>query len=156
MANSSIIFCQGSRFRNRWVMDTVCWLFHFSKWRVTFLLFVLNESGTEAVAIPLLYSLIKCFFFFFNNLIVFSLENSQWHLVRFASWFICHISFISLNSLYISSGIMHLSWLPQPCSQPDPNTFYTSWCCPTALISPWVCGRDEKCKRQLISFSTTQ
>lgn len=45
----------------------------------------------------------------------FSLENSQWHPVRFASWFICHISFISLNSLYLSSGPMHLSWAPQQC-----------------------------------------
>lgn len=47
----------------------------------------------------------------------FSLENSQWHPVRFASWFICHISFISLNSLYLSSGSMHLSWAPQQCLQ---------------------------------------
>lgn len=47
----------------------------------------------------------------------FSLENSQWHPVRFASWFICHISFISLNSLYLSSGSMHLSWVPQQCLQ---------------------------------------
>lgn len=47
----------------------------------------------------------------------FSLENSQWHPVRFASWFICHISFISLNSLYLSSGPMHLSWAPQQCLQ---------------------------------------
>lgn len=47
----------------------------------------------------------------------FSLENSQWHPVRFASWFICHKSFISLNSLYLSSGSMHLSWAPQQCLQ---------------------------------------
>lgn len=47
----------------------------------------------------------------------FSLENSQWHPVRFASWFICHISFISLNSLYLSSGSMHLSWAPRQCLQ---------------------------------------
>lgn len=47
----------------------------------------------------------------------FSLENSQWHPVRFASWFICHISFISLNSLYLSSGPMHLSCAPQQCLQ---------------------------------------
>lgn len=47
----------------------------------------------------------------------FSLENSQWHPVRFASWFICHISFISLNSLYLSSGSMHLSWASQQCLQ---------------------------------------
>lgn len=45
------------------------------------------------------------------------MENSQWHPVRFASWFICHISFISLNSLYLSSGSMHLSWTPQQCLQ---------------------------------------
>lgn len=55
----------------------------------------------------------------------FSLENSQWHPVRFASWFICHISFISLNSLYLSSGPMHLSCAPQQCLQGQIQTHFT-------------------------------
>lgn len=71
----------------------------------------------------------------------FSLENSQWHPVRFASWFICHISFISLNSLYLSGGSMHLSWLPQRCLQARSRQHST---CGAAALSPRLCRLHEK------------
>lgn len=71
----------------------------------------------------------------------FSLENSQRHPVRFASWFICHISFISLNSSYLFGGPMHLSWLSQRCLQARSRQHST---CGAAALSPRLCRLHEK------------
>lgn len=102
MANRSILYWWCSRCRNGWMTDTVWWFFHFSKQRVTFSLFVLNQSGTKEV--PLLYSLIKCFFFFFNNLFVFFIGE-----LPVAPSEICIVIYLSYI-LYISKFFIHLQW----------------------------------------------